>query len=94
MVWKERRDLICSGLKKLGFDLWRPEGAFYVFPKVKRNSGRVMNELFYDYKVITYDGAWFGAPDHVRFSYALTMEKIEEGLARLKEFLRTDYLQY
>ncbi|OGD31288.1 hypothetical protein A3C91_04420 [Candidatus Azambacteria bacterium RIFCSPHIGHO2_02_FULL_52_12] len=86
-VWKERRDILYQGLLDLGFDLWKPEGAFYVFPKIK-NSNRVVNELYYDHKVITYDGAWFGDPDRIRLSYALDVEKIQEGLLRIKEYLQ------
>ncbi len=86
-IWKRRRDLIYGGLIKLGFSLWRPEGAFYVLPKIK-NSGRAVSELFHKYKVIVYDGAWFGAPDRIRLSYALDEKKIEEGLKRIAKFLK------
>lgn len=92
-VWRERRDRIYEGMRALGLSLSRPEGAFYVLPKFK-HSGRVVSDLFHKYQLITYDGAWFGAPGHVRFSYALEVEKIDEGLARLKRFLETDYLSY
>ena len=81
------RDLLgrYGGLRELGLDLWKPEGAFYVFPKIK-NSNKAVNDLYYKYKVITYDGAWFGAPNRVRFSYALEIEKIKEGLDRIKQY--------
>lgn len=92
-LWKERRDLMYNGMRELGLDLWNPEGAFYVLPKFK-NSGRALNDLYYTYRVITYDGAWFGAPDRLRFSYALDAAKIEEGLRRLKEFLGKEYASY
>ncbi len=71
----------------LGLNLWKPEGAFYVFPEIK-NSNQVVNDLYYDYQVITYDGAWFGTPGRVRFSYALNEDKIEEGLKRLSIYLK------
>ncbi|MBN8218860.1 MAG: pyridoxal phosphate-dependent aminotransferase [Spirochaetes bacterium] len=86
-VWRERRDTIYDGMKALGLDLWKPEGAFYVFPKMK-DSTRVVNELYYKHNMITYDGAWFGAPDRVRFSYALEVSKILEGLERLEGYLK------
>jgi aspartate aminotransferase len=89
-IWKARRDMIYEGLMNLGLELWKPEGAFYVFPKLK-NPNKVVNDLYYKYKVITYDGAWFGDPERVRFSYALDVEKIEEGLKRLKEYLGKEY---
>jgi aspartate aminotransferase len=88
-IWQERRDLIYRGLKDLGFDLWKPEGAFYVFPKAKKPS-KVVSDLFYKYKVITYDGAWFGASNRFRLSYALDKEKIEEGLERIKKYLKKE----
>ena len=82
-----RRDFIVKGLRKLGFNLWTPEGAFYVLPKIK-NSGRVVSELFYNHKVITYDGAWFGAPGRIRLSYALNVDKIKKGLERIGKYLK------
>lgn len=86
-IWKSRRDLIYGELIELGFKLWQPEGAFYVFPSIK-NSNRVVNELFYKHKVIVYDGAWFGSPGRIRLSYALGAGKIEIGLRRISKYLR------
>ncbi|MDY6930417.1 MAG: pyridoxal phosphate-dependent aminotransferase [Halobacteriota archaeon] len=85
-VWRERRDLICEGLDDLGLDFWKPEGAFYVLPKVKDPTKAVWN-LFKRYDVITYLGDWFGAPNRIRLSYALNVDKIEEGLSRIKRYL-------
>lgn len=86
-IWKERRDIIYKGLLDLGFSLWKPEGAFYVLPKIK-NSSRVVSDLFYEHNVIVYDGAWFGAPNRIRLSYALDVPQIKEGLARIKQYLK------
>ena len=92
-IWKERRDLIYQRLSDLGLDVWNPEGAFYIMPKIK-DSTRAMHDLYHHYQMITYDGVWFGAPDRLRFSYALDTEKIEEGMQRLKKFLETEYRTY
>ncbi|MBN2198010.1 pyridoxal phosphate-dependent aminotransferase [Candidatus Wolfebacteria bacterium] len=89
-IWKERRDLIYNGLRDLGLDLWKPEGAFYVFPKMK-NPSKVVSDLYCKYKMIVYNGVWFGDSERVRFSYALDAEKITEGLKRLKEYLSKEY---
>lgn len=86
-IWQERRDIIYQGLLDIGLEVWKPEGAFYVFPYIK-NSNQVINDLYYDYNIIAYDGAWFGAPDRVRFSYALDKKKINEGLNRLESYLK------
>lgn len=86
-IWKARRDVMYEGLCALGFSLSRPEGAFYVLPRIKY-SGRVVSELYHMHKTIVYDGAWFGAPDHIRLSYALELPRIEEGLARIQKYLK------
>ena len=86
VVWRERRDLIYAGLSDLGLDLWKPEGAFYVLPKVDDPYGFV-SEMFERHQVITYLGDWFGAPDRVRLSYALDADKIEAGLERIGTYL-------
>lgn len=86
-IWQERRDVICKGLEELGLEHWKPEGAFYVLPKVK-NPSKMVWELFKKHKVITYLGEWFGAPDRIRLSYALDVDKIEEGLKRIGKYLK------
>jgi len=93
-VWEKRRDFIYDELVAIGFNLWKPEGAFYVFPKIK-HANRVVNELFYKHNVIVYDGAWFGAPDRIRLSYALERPKIKQGLDRIKLYLedKQDWLK-
>lgn len=87
-IWQERRDTIYEGLKELGLDLWRPEGAFYVFPKIKDPRDAVWT-LFKKYKVITYLGEWFGSSTRIRLSYALDKGKIIEGLERIEKYLKS-----
>ncbi len=85
-IWESRRDLLFQGLQSLDLDIWKPEGAFYVLPKIDNPLDFVWN-MYSQHQVITYLGDWFGAPGRVRFSYALDVEKIEEGLARIKKYL-------
>lgn len=86
-IWRERRDYIYRGLLDLGFDLWRPEGAFYVLPKC-RNARKFVSLLFEKHKVITYLGEWFGAPDRIRLSYALDVKRMQEGLGRIRAAMK------
>ncbi len=85
-IWQERRDLLYTGLKDAGLELWNPEGAFYMLPKID-NAADFVWDMFTKYNVITYLGDWFGAEGRVRFSYALDTDKIEDGLARINEYL-------
>jgi aspartate aminotransferase len=86
-IWKKRRDYMYEGLQKLGLETWKPDGAFYILAKMK-NPYKVMMDLYYKHKVVVFNGEWFGAPDKIRFSYALDIPEIEEGLKRLKRYLR------
>ncbi len=86
-IWKQRRDFIYQGLVDMGLDLWKPEGAFYVLPKVK-NPEKFVWDMYHRYKVITYLGDWFGVKDRVRLSYALDIKKIEKGLEKIKKYLK------
>ena len=81
-IWIKRRELMYNGLVDLGLSLWKPEGAFYVFPKVKKPRELLWN-LYQKYKVITYLGEWFGDADRIRLSYALDEKEIKEGLNRI-----------
>ena len=76
-----------------------PGGAFYAFPDFSAYIGRVGNdellkdtfnisEYFLDCtQVATVPGDGFGAPGHIRFSYATSTEIIETGLARVRKAL-------
>ncbi|MFH0732307.1 MAG: pyridoxal phosphate-dependent aminotransferase [Candidatus Omnitrophota bacterium] len=86
-IWRKRRDKIYKGFCDLGFELWKPEGAFYILPKCK-NAREFLTTLFIDYKVIFYLGEWFGAPDHIRLSYALDEAEIDKGLEYIKEAMK------
>ena len=85
-IWQQRRDLLYAELNDTGLDLWNPEGAFYMLPKIDKAADFVW-DMFTKYNVITYLGDWFGAEGRVRFSYALDTDKIEEGLERINDYL-------
>lgn len=91
-IWQKRRDLIYDGIKKLGLQVWKPEGAFYVFVTIK-NPQKVMEDLYYKHNVVVYNGEWFGKKDRIRFSYALDEGKIIEGLKRFEMYLQNDYAE-
>lgn len=89
-IWQKRRDMIYDGIKKLGLQVWKPEGAFYLFVTIK-NPQKVMEDLYYNYNIVVYNGEWFGKKNRIRFSYALDEDKIEEGLRRFEQYLKNDY---
>ncbi len=90
--YRQRRDLLVNGLNELGLECERPAGAFYAFPsvrKINKDSRRVATLLLEKAHVATIPGVVFGAQGegHVRFSYAVPPESIEEGLEALRKFM-------
>jgi aspartate aminotransferase len=102
-IFRQRRDAIVEGLSSIdGVECSEPEGAFYVFPDVRQlfgrplgPNGRVVNSsnelaayLLDDALVVTVPGEAFGMPGFLRFSYALGMDQLREGVARVQDALR------
>jgi aspartate aminotransferase len=92
--YERRRNRIVAGLKALpGIECAMPGGAFYVYPNVGAylRSGfdinQFANQLLEEALVAVVPGPAFGTREHVRFSYAASLEQIEEGLTRFGSFL-------
>jgi aspartate aminotransferase len=93
--YQRRRDKIVAGLRAIpGITCAMPAGAFYVYPNVgaylKKNGVAdcqvLVDKLLEEAHVAVVPGPGFGTDDHVRLSYATSMENIEEGLQRMKKF--------
>jgi (5-formylfuran-3-yl)methyl phosphate transaminase len=91
--YDRRRQFIVPGLRALGFGLAsEPNGAFYAFANAKRfgaDSYALAFEILERARVCVAPGVGFGrnGEGYLRFSYASSMENIEEALQRLKGFL-------
>lgn len=87
--FKKRRDLIVDGLNAIeGFRCLRPHGAFYVFPNITEtgmSSQQMADFLLYEAGVACLSGTAFGAMGEgfIRFSYANSIENIQEALNRI-----------
>jgi aspartate/methionine/tyrosine aminotransferase len=87
--FRRRRDAIVDGLRAIpGFTCARPQGAFYVFPNITRTGygSKVLADKLLDQGgVACLSGTAFGefGEGHLRFSYANSMENIEEALRRI-----------
>ncbi len=89
--YEERRNLIIKGLNEIpGFRVKMPKGAFYAFPNIEgtgKSSKELSDYLLNEAGVATLPGTSFGkyGEGFIRFSYATSLENIEEGLKRVKE---------
>ena len=92
--FQKRRDALYSGLTKIGFECAKPQGAFYIFAKIpdgfEQDDNKFIYELVDKAKVAVTAGSSFseGGEGYIRFSYAVSMDQIEEGLKRLEKFVK------
>lgn len=98
--YAKRRKRIVEGLRAIpGVTCEWPGGAFYAFPDISAHLSSVRGEpalaktctdiskmLLEKARVAVVPGEAFGAPGYLRLSYATSIERIEEGLRRLKRF--------
>jgi aspartate/methionine/tyrosine aminotransferase len=91
--FRRRRDVIVDGLRQIrGFSCVRPKGAFYVFPNITGtgfSSRTIADRLLDEAGVACLSGTAFGefGEGHLRFSYATSMENIQEALRRIKGWI-------
>jgi aspartate aminotransferase len=83
----DRREVVVKGLRAMRLHCEMPRGAFYAWPKVDGDAEKICEELL-DYGVSLTPGSAFGpgCNDHLRMSYASSMDHIVEGLARMKKY--------
>ena len=96
--FKRRHDYFFARVRGLpGFDCVRADGTFYLFPNVdaairaKRVGGDVefCERILDDAGVALVPGTAFGAPGHVRLSFAASLGTLDAALTRLDEFLKS-----
>lgn len=99
--FERRRDFVVRRLAEIpGVSVVRPDGAFYVFPNVHayfgkrwakgeiRNGTDLALYLLEEGKVSLVGGDAFGSSDHIRISYANSMENLSKAFDRMEAALR------
>ncbi|WP_134686638.1 pyridoxal phosphate-dependent aminotransferase [Brevibacillus migulae] len=93
----KRRDRVVDLLNQIeGISCLKPEGAFYVFPNVSEAMKKMgydhvdkwCEDLLVEQKVALVPGSGFGSANHARISYAASMEQLEKGIERIRQFVR------
>jgi aspartate aminotransferase len=92
----ELRDYMLAALKKIpGVTCTKPEGAFYVYPNISAYLGKggvktateLATRMLHEAHVVAVPGEAFGTTAHIRLSYPVTKQNIDEGTRRMGEFL-------
>jgi aspartate aminotransferase len=93
--YAKRRDFVVERLNAVpGIRCTRPGGAFYAYPNIASSFERGVKDSFdfsvqllEKHHVAVVPGSAFGTTDHVRISYATSLEQLERGVARIAEFM-------
>lgn len=91
--FQKRRDVLYQGLTDIGFECAKPQGAFYIFAKIPAGLEQDDSKFIYDLvdkaHVAVTGGSSFalGGQGYIRFSYAVSMDQINEGLRRIKKYV-------
>ena len=91
-LYRKRRDYVYGRLMDMGLEVQEPEGAFYVFPSIKRTgmtSDAFCETLLADKRVACVPGTAFGpcGEGHIRCSYATGIDKLNIALEKLADFV-------
>ena len=95
-AFRARRDFVIGAMKAMpGVKINQPQGAFYAFPNISSFFGKsdgtttIHNDedfsmyLLHTAHISTVNGTAFGDPDCIRFSFATSMDQLEEAMRRL-----------
>jgi aminotransferase len=89
--YKLRRDFVYAKLIEAGFDVAKPDGAFYILPSIKKfgmTSTEFAYKLLEDQRVAVVPGEAFApfGDDFIRISYACSIDALEQAIDRLIRF--------
>ena len=92
------RDQTLAGFKTIpGLTCTVPQGAFYVYPNVKNFIGKggiksasdLAAKLLSEAHVVVVPGEAFGTAEHIRLSYAVSHDVVDEGVKRMRDYFAT-----
>lgn len=84
-IYETNRNLLYNGLRELGFEVVKPDGTFYIFPRTLEEDDIAFCERAKQYDILIVPGTGFGCPGHTRISYCVPTERIERALAAFKK---------
>ena len=82
--YQKKRDFLYSHLKKMGYSVVKPQGAFYMFPKAPLRDDVAFVKELGQWNVLTVPGRGFGLPGYFRVSYCVEDRTLEGSLVGLR----------
>lgn len=90
-VYETNMNILYNELKALGFEMQKPGGTFYIFPKALEEDSIAFCNKAKNYDLILVPADSFGAKGYFRMAYCIDTEKVERSLPALRKFVQTEY---
>lgn len=87
-AYRRKRNLLCDGLASVGYDVVKPEGAFYLFMKTPIDDDIRFTDLLRERRILVVPGSGFYGPGHVRIAYCVEDSTITGAIEGFGEALK------
>ena len=91
-VYKRKRDMLCAGLKRIGYDFQVPDGTFYLFPKAPGGDDLAAVSALQEQRILTVPGRGFGLQGYFRIAFCVEDEVISRSLDRKSTRLNSSHI--
>ncbi len=90
-VYETNMNIIYDELVSLGFEVVKPGGTFYIFPKALEENSISFCQKAMKYDLVLVPGDSFGCPGFFRMAYCIETKKVKRAMAALRKFVETEY---
>jgi aspartate aminotransferase len=87
-IYQRKRDMLYDGLASCGYELVKPEGAFYLFPRTPIEDDVSFVSALQEENILTVPGSGFGGPGHFRIAYCVEDKTIERSLPGFERVMK------
>jgi aspartate aminotransferase len=87
-IYQKKRDLLCDGLSKAGYDFVKPKGAFYLFPKAPTQDDVAFVKALQEELILAVPGSGFGTPGYFRIAFCVDDTTIELALPGFERVIK------
>lgn len=90
-VYETNMEILYKELVSLGFEVVKPGGTFYIFPKALEEDAVAFSKKALKYDLILVPADSFACPGYFRMAYCIDTEKVKRSLVALRKFVETEY---
>ena len=87
-LYKKNRDLLYEGLTKIGYECFKPQGAFYLFVKTLEEDSDAFCERAKEEDLLIVSATGFGCPGYARISYCVDEDMIKRSFAAFERWYK------